>query len=327
MSRAKTSLAALAIAATLVPGCASTPDPQAEANAELARAVEDAMKPASQEEIDAANNADPLTRANFWAKEHAKDPENLENALTFAEALRNIGSNDRAIEVLSQVLVVHPHEPRVLMTLGRALAAHGNPMGAARAFEQATVIDPGSAEAWAALGTALDKLDNSVAAQNAYAKALTIEPERASTLANFGLSLALAGDLTGAEEKLRKASTIAPTDIRIRENLALVLGLQGRFDEMKSLSGAYAPEKVIEQNIELLQEMIHPVRSWDALAASSEIGRDPSAPAQAALPTPEEKPVPSASTPVEDEPMPIADAETAQDVDAGTGLRLRRSGT
>ncbi|MEZ5999013.1 MAG: hypothetical protein R3B98_10000 [Hyphomonas sp.] len=322
MSRSRISLAALAFAATLAPGCASAPDPQDKANAELAQAMEDAMKPATQEEIDAANNADPLTKANFWAKEHAKDPENLDVALTFADALRGIGSTDRAIEVLSQVMVVHPREPRLLMTLGRALASHGNAMAAARAFEQVTEIDPQSAEGWAALGTALDRLDSSVAAQNAYAKALEIEPGRATTLANFGLSLALSGDLPGAEAKLRQASTLAPTDIRIRENLALVLGLQGRFDEMKALSGAYAPEKVIEQNIDLLQEMIQPARSWDALSGASAIGQDPAKPAQSPLPEPEEKPVAATSTPVDDEPVPLAGAEPA---DSATGLRLRRT--
>ena len=142
MSRAKTSLAALALVLAGTTACASKPDTQAQANDELRQAMEDAMKPASQEEIDAANNADPLTKANFWSKEYAKDTDNLDNALIFADALRGIGSTERAIEVLSEVLVIHPKEPRILMPLGRALAANSNQVGAARAFEQAAVRDP-----------------------------------------------------------------------------------------------------------------------------------------------------------------------------------------
>ncbi|MCA8901041.1 MAG: tetratricopeptide repeat protein [Hyphomonas sp.] len=323
MSRAKSSLTALALALTLpVVACATAPDPEETANAELARAMEDAMKPATPEEIEAANNADPLTKANFWAKEHAKDPENLEVAITFAEALRDIGSNDRAIEVLSQVMVVHPNEPSLLMPLGRALAAHGNSMGAARAFEQVTLIEPQRAEAWAALGTAFDRIESHTAAQDAYKKALTIEPGRATTMANYGLSLALSGDLTGAEAKLRTASDMAPTDIRIRENLALILGLQGRFDEMKRISSAYAPDKVIEQNVDLLREMIHPVRSWEALAAGAELGALPEPPQNDASFAPGTVPKAATSTPVEDEPMPLAGESGAEG-----GLRLRRSGT
>ena len=80
MSRAKTSLTALILA---LGACASTPDPEAEAQAELARAIEDATKPATPEEIEAANNSDPLTKANFWANEYNKSPKDLDVAMTF----------------------------------------------------------------------------------------------------------------------------------------------------------------------------------------------------------------------------------------------------
>ena len=313
MSRAKTPLAALALALAAVSACATAPDPEAEANAELRQAMEEAMKPATQEEIDAANNADPLTRANFWSKEYAKNPENLENALTFAAALRGIDSTERAIEVLSETLVVHPGDARILMLLGRALAANGNQLGAARAFEQVAGLDPQRAEAWGALGTALDQLENHKDAQAAYEKALAIEPERATTLANYGLSLALTGNLHGAEAKLRAATAAAPTDIRIRENLALVLGLQGRFDEMEATSSGYAPDNVVEKNVELVKEMIQPVRSWDAVAGSAKTGTDPARPALAAPDKAADTAVPSAG---DDGAAPPAEA---------TGLRLRRT--
>ena len=296
MSRAKTSLAALAFALTGVTACATAPDPDAEANAQLQAAMEEALKPATPGEIEAANNADPLTKANFWAKEYSKNAENLDNALTFADALRGIGSNERAIEVLSEIMVIHPREPRILMPLGRAFAANGNPLGAARAFEEVAAIEPGRAEAWAALGTALDQLENHKNAQTAYDRALAIEPQRASTLANYGLSLALSGDLAGAEAKLRQATDLSPNDVRIRENLALILGLQGRFDEMQETSAGYAPDKVVEQNVEVLKEMIQ--QSPGEKAVRSQIAGQTAA-ADAS------------------EPAPPAEA---------TGLRLRRTG-
>ena len=274
MSRAKTSLAALAFALSGVTACATAPDPEAQAAAELKAALAEAMKPATPEEIEAANNADPLTKANFWSKEYAKDAENLDNALTFAEALRGIGSTERAVEVLSEVLVIYPNEPRILMPLGRALAANGNQLGAARAFEQVAVAHPDRADAWAALGTAMDQLENHLGAQVAYEKALAIEPERASTLANYGLSLAMSGDLAGAEAKLRQASDMSPSDVRIRENLALVLGLQGRFDEMQKTSAGYAPDKVIAQNVEILKKMIQSDQGSDTKAGKTAVKND-----------------------------------------------------
>ena len=323
MSRAKTSLAALALMLGAVSACATAPDPEAEAAADLQRAMAEAMKPATAEEIEAANNSDPLTKANFWSREYAKDPENLENALTFAHALRGIGSTARAIEVLSEVLVIYPREPRLLMPLGRALSANGNQLGAARAFEQAATLDPQRAEAWAALGTALDQLENHKGAQAAYEQALALEPRRASTLANYGLSLALSGDLPGAETKLRAATAAAPTDIRIRENLALILGLQGRFDEMEQTSSGYAPQKVVEQNVELLREMIQPVRNWESLASTAEPGTAPSRPAMTARYDTGNAPAAVPSTPVMEEPFPATDTDAPPA--AATGLRLRRS--
>ena len=321
MSRAKTSLTALILA---LGACASAPDPEAEAQAELARAIEDATKPATPEEIEAANNSDPLTKANFWSNEYNKDPKNLDVAMTFVSALRGIGSNERAIEVLSQTLVEYPDNPDLLMALGKVFSAEDNLMGAARAFEKAAVVMPERADAWSAFGITLDKLERHDMAQAAYDKALALEPTRTTTLANYGLSLALSGDLTGAETKLRLAAEQPDADLRVTENLALILGLQGRYDEMAAVSSRYAPESVVKKNTALLQEMVQPVRSWDALEEAPRASA-PSRPATA------ERPKASASKPVASESLslagPASDEETQADAPApaATGLRLRRT--
>ena len=57
--------------------------------------------------------------------------------------------------------------------------------------------------------------------------------------------------------------------MRVTENLALILGLQGKYDEMAAVSGSHVPENIVEQNTKLLQEMIQPVRSWEALAGDA----------------------------------------------------------
>lgn len=265
MSSAKTPLALLAFAiAASTAACASAP--KADPNAAALRAMEEAMKPASAEERAAANRADPLTKANFWGKENTKDPEDLGTALEFARALREINSHDRAIDVLSRTLIVHPRSPDVLMLLGRIQMSKGDYNGAGLAFHRAVEVAPEKAETWAALGTAYDQLERHNLAQAAYLKALEIEPARTTTLTNFGLSLVLTGDLAGAEQKLRLAAANPDAGARVTENLALVLGLQGKFDEMKALSGASAPSQIVEKNITLLQGLIQPARSWDALA-------------------------------------------------------------
>ena len=261
MSSAKTSLALLAFAlAASTTSCASAPKDEA------ALAMQEAMKPASPEERAAANRADPLTRANFWAKENLKDGEDLTVSLEFARALREIGSHERALDVLSRALIVHPESAEALMLFGRIQMALGDAATAGRAFHRATEVAPERAETWAALGTTFDREGQHKLAQTAYQRALELEPLRTTTLTNYGLSLVLTGDLTGAEAKLRQAAANADAGARVTENLALVLGLQGRFDDMKTVSGAAAPEQVVDQNVALLRALIQPARSWDALA-------------------------------------------------------------
>lgn len=260
MSSAKTSLALLAFAlAASTTSCASAPKDDA------ALAMQEAMRPASAQERAAANRADPLTRANFWARENLKDGEDLTVSLEFARSLREIGSHERAIDVLSRALIMHPESADALMLLGRIQMARGDAVMAGRVFRRATQVAPGRAETWAALGTALDHEGQHPLAQAAYQTALELEPYRTTTLTNYGLSLVLTGDLKGAEAKLRQAAGNADAGMRVSENLALVLGLQGKFEEMKTASSAAAPDQVVNQNMALLQGLIQPARSWDAL--------------------------------------------------------------
>lgn len=265
MSSAKTSFAGFALAiAAAASACASSPSGP---EAELARAMEAAMQPASAEEREAANRADPLSRANFWSQEHQKAPEDADVTLEFARALRGIGSDRRAIEVLTSAVVIHPRNTEMHMMLGRIRMAAGEPGVARFSFERAVEAGPDRAEGWAALGTAYDQMGEHRMAQAAYQRALGIEPDRTTTLTNYGLSLMLTGDLDGAERQLRAAAAQPGADVRVQQNLALVLGLQGRFDEMKTVSGEGAPATVTEQNARLVQALVSPARSYEALAA------------------------------------------------------------
>ncbi len=270
MSRAKSSMlfAALSVIAS-TSACATAPGKEA-LDADSKKAIENALKPATAEEIAAANRADPLTKANFWAREHSKDPENLATALTFAKALRGLGSDARAVDVLSQIMVVHPDSAELYMVLGRALLKTNSPGPAAQSFSRAASLEPKRAEAWGALGTALDKLDRHADAQMAYEKALAIDPARTVTLTNYGLSLALSGDLPGAEAKLRLAAARPDASVAVSENLALVLGLQGRYDDMRAVTSENATPAIADANAKALEAMLDPNRAWEKLVEKSD---------------------------------------------------------
>ena len=239
-----------ALAALLLAGCATTSE-----TSELATETRmDAIEMASSTEREIADRAPPLERANFWAREHAKDPADLETALRFGDALRALGSHDRVIEVARQTAVLHPQSGEVYLLLGRALTAKGQQQDAHIAYRTAVLHAPGNADALAALGLSHDRMEEHTAAQTAYRQALDIEPDRVATLSNLGLSLALSGDLDTAETELRRAMELPGAGSQVQQNLALVLGLQGRFDEMREIS-AGAPDEVIEQNIETLRAL------------------------------------------------------------------------
>ncbi|MFN3312299.1 MAG: tetratricopeptide repeat protein [Hyphomonas sp.] len=272
MSSAKTSFAGFALVlAAAASACASSPSGP---EAELARAMEAAMQPASAEEREAANRADPLTRANFWSQEHQKAPQDAHVTLEFARALRSIGSDARAVEVLTSAVVIHPRNADLHMMLGRIRMAANEPGVARFSFERAAEAAADRAETWAALGTAYDQMGEHRMAQAAYQRALGLEPDRTTTLTNYGLSLMLSGDLTGAERQLRAAAEKPGADVRVQQNLALVLGLQGRFDEMKAVSGDAAPANVTEQNARLVRALVSPARSYEALAEPESVSSD-----------------------------------------------------
>lgn len=62
--------------------------------------------------------------------------------LQLAEELRRSGRLSRAVEVLREGLVLHPHYPSALVALGRNLIENGEPKEAAEVLERALAQDP-----------------------------------------------------------------------------------------------------------------------------------------------------------------------------------------
>ena len=272
MSRVK--YAPHAISMLLISGlhaCASSPESaSAAASDPVMQAMEEASRPASPAEIAAAERSDPLTRANFWADEYRKDAVSLPTTLAFMRALRAIGSNERAMEIASTAVPLHPNSFEIYLELGRAQLSLEKYQEAAIAFARSADLAPVTEAApLAALGVTFDRMENHLKAQEAYEIALQREPDRMSTLSNYGLSLALTGDLAGAEAQLRKAAAHPEADVRVRQNLALVLGLQGRFDEMVAVDPA-APRRTVEANRQALRAMLVPERTYSDIEPAND---------------------------------------------------------
>lgn len=261
MSRARTAKYALPMIVLVTSvACASTPDTSA-ANAQddgYQAAIEDALRPASDEQRALANRSDPLTRASFWASEYQKDAASLDTTIQFMRALRAIGSHDRVFDIATTAVPIHPDSYEIFLEIGRTYMSQGEYDQATRALVRSADLSPSTEAApLAALGLAFDRMGEHEKAQTAYQFALEREPERVSTLTNYGLSLALTGQLQSAEAALRKAVVAPGADVRVRQNLALVLGLQGRFEEMIAVD-PNAPPRSIEANQRALRDMIKP---------------------------------------------------------------------
>ncbi len=268
MSRVNTvtrALPAMALAGLAACTTGSAADETSAAESAYQQAMEEAVAPATSEEIAFAERSDPLTRANFWAAEYQKNNANAETTVRFLSALRMINSHDRIMEIASSALALHPQNYEIYLELGRSFLANDKASEAAQAFVRSADYSPETdATPLAALGVAFDRLEEHEKAQQAYEIALQREPNRVSTLSNYGMSLALTGRLEDAEKALRKANEQPGANVRVRQNLALVLGLQGRYDEMAEVDPS-APRRTIEANRRALQEMMLPMRDYGDL--------------------------------------------------------------
>ncbi len=271
VSTVKRALPGLAIIA--MAGCATTDaaEPLTAEEQAYKDAIEQALVPATPEEIARAERSDPITRANFWSNEYQKNAADLPTTVAFMRSLRRIGSHERVLEIASTSLPIHPTSYEIYLELGRSYLATDKPTEAAQAFVRSADYSPETEAApLAALGLAFDRLENHAQAQEAYLIALQRQPDRVSTLSNYGLSLALTGNLVEAEAALRKAAEQPGADVRVRQNLALILGLQGRFDEMVVVDPS-APARSVEANQNVLREMVMPTRDFDALQSLDEV--------------------------------------------------------
>ena len=294
MSSFKSRVSLAIAASSLVLGACATSAPAENSLVDLA----------SEEQKVAAERADPLTRARFWASEYEKEPENIETAKYFATALREIESHERVIQIASDTLILYPADYDMLMLLGRSYLSLGKPEQAAQAFGRAIQVDNTRADAFAALGLSYDKAGQHQYAQRAYTRALAIDPARTSTLTNYGLSQALSGNIDEAESALRQAADNPDADSRVRQNLALVLGLQGKFDEMKTIDSA-APAEIMKQNAEVLQRMIEGDSDVAARAGTTKLSK---------LPSPAAKPAPTETRAPSTEPVELAAATPTEPV-------------
>jgi Flp pilus assembly protein TadD len=194
--------------------------------------------------------------AKALGERYKSNPRDADQAVRYAQALRQTGQRAQAVAVLQQASIYNPQNQKILGAYGRALADAGDFEQALDMLGRAHSPDQPDWRILSAQGAVLDQMGRFDEARRYYETALRIVPEEASVLSNLGLSYALSKQLPKAEAMLRRASTKAASDKRIRQNLALVVGLQGRFKEAEQIVGADLPPEEAASNIAYLKQMI-----------------------------------------------------------------------
>lgn len=238
-------------AALLLGGCAdlsSSLDPQMDLTANNPQARQTASPDASRTDLEKATE--------YWGKEYANKPSDLNASLSYARNLRALGRKPEALAVVQQAMVFHGENRQLAGEFGRLALDLNQLANAKRALEFAD--DPANPD-WriiSARGTAFAKENNYKDAIPLYERALTLAPGQPSVLNNLALAYAMGGEASKAEEYLKRAEAMGQASPKVRENLSLVLSLQGKYDEAKVVAARSASPDATTQNTELVKKMV-----------------------------------------------------------------------
>lgn len=273
-ARIATIAALFAAASTPALAVAQTSTPAAQAATQGPAPV--AARPATAEQRAQIERLDPLARSVFWTRETEVDPRDAEAGVKLAQALRELGRNDQAVEAAQRVLTVSPDNLDALLEIGRAHIARGQAFYGVAALERARVLAPTDWRPLSLLGVAYKQVRRDDDARAAWAEGLRIAPDNPSLLTNAAMALAADGNAAGAETLLRRAAAQPGASLQVRQNLALVLGLQGKTAEAEQMLRRDLPPELADRNLAWLRARTAPgqaaatpasttARTWSSL--------------------------------------------------------------
>jgi Flp pilus assembly protein TadD len=241
-------IAALAACLTLG-ACGQLPKPSA---ADML-----ALSDKSRQANDPGQMRSELEKATeYWGKEYAQSPRDLQKGLNYARNLKAMGEKQRSLAVMQQLSLFHGQSRELASEYGRLALDLDQVSVASRLL---AVADDPTQPDWrviSARGTALAKQGKYADAIPFYERALTLAHDQPSILSNLALAQAMNGEPERAEAMLRQAASTDRNSLRIRQNLALVLGLQGKYDEAKLLASQDLPAEKAAQNTAYLRQIV-----------------------------------------------------------------------
>ncbi|MEO1280539.1 MAG: tetratricopeptide repeat protein [Pseudomonadota bacterium] len=192
----------------------------------------------------------------YWGQQFAKQPANLEAALSYAKNLKAMGQKRKALAVLQQASIFHGNNKELAGEYGRLALSLGQVAVASKVL---AVADDPTKPDWkiiSARGAALAKQSKFSEAIPLFERALTLANNHPSVLNNLALAHAMNGQPGKAETLLRQATASGAEGKKVRQNLALVLGLQGKYEEASQIAALDLPMNKAQERVAEIRQMV-----------------------------------------------------------------------
>lgn len=180
--------------------------------------------------------------------------EKLKYKIGFADALRRMGDNEKALVAFDEILSEAPDNIDAQESRALTLMAMGKSTDAGRAFSAIMEKDPKRWRTLNALGILFVTKNMVPEAMAYFTEALKFSPDNPSVLNNVGLSQAVDKNYPRAIASLEQASRVAGSGEKRRQidlNMAMVYATSGDVDTAKDIAGKYLKGPALDNNLGL----------------------------------------------------------------------------
>jgi choline-sulfatase len=250
-------LAAIGSRKPLAAATSSAVDPEAARRLASLGYISGSAQPVDYDRID-ATRTDPKDRIGVWEQIEAgllaRQTRDYERAVAvferllaayptlnpvilrdYAEACRETGRLDRAIELYERVLKTAEPDANDFFGLGVAWHLKRDDAKASVNLERAVALNPSDKTAWIDLGSVSLTRRDLAKAGEAFTKAAALDPKSAKALSGLASIAFEQRDYGKSEGLLRSAMAAAPEDVELRFHLARVKRAMGDFAAARAI--------------------------------------------------------------------------------------------
>lgn len=242
-------MAALAISAGTLAGCASTP--HYTSSIPVPRPL--SRMPGSADDLRIASGAlqsgDLQLAASLYEKALKTDPRSVEANLGLGDCLFQAGDMERARIAYGRAAAVAPDLAAPRLALARVALRQRRFDDAEQRYRALLAQTPEDPAASAGLGTLLDLKGEHDEAQAIYRRALASHPDSMALRIDLGLSLTLSNRPREGANVLLDVAGIADAPPQARQDLAFAYGLLGNDDAAEKILLADLPKTSVQDNL------------------------------------------------------------------------------